>query len=182
MREASGTDLVWIDVETTGLDVARDVVLEVGLVVTNKWGMHLARTRELVHFDINARTLDTGDIDPWVMHTHDKSGLWDECAASNQTLSEADSALASWMDSLGLAEKPVMCGSSVQFDREFTRAYMPSVFSRFHYRNMDVSTLRTVAGWMDREFDRREPKHRVWDDLDQSIAEYQEFLKMANFS
>lgn len=179
--------IAWIDVETTGLDEEKHALLEIGIIVTNGDLAEIGRESWLVDCFIS-RPEELAD--EYVRKMHEKNGLWDSWyrAKANGLLQEraiACSMIKGWLLSLGLEEnQAVVAGSTVGFDRRFIRKHLVnpvgSLDEFFHYRSIDVSTLKEI---MRRErpdvFDSRPEglkNHRVLDDLDDSIAEYKHYL------
>ena len=135
-------NLIWIDLEMTGLDPDRDRIIEMALVVTDaQLGRRVAGPVLAIHQ--SDATLDA--MDTWNQGTHGRSGLIDRVKAS--TIDEA-SAEAQVIDFLkryvGKSTSP-MCGNSICQDRRFLARTMPKLETFFHYRNLDVSTLKELA-------------------------------------
>lgn len=185
--------MVWVDTETTGLSSITDYLLEVGITITGPALVPLATASTLV--GPGSATVEKiermrNEAMPFVRGMHDKSGLWDDLmiAAREDRLPnvrEAENLLLGWLTyKIGTpTPKPPMCGSSVQFDREWLTSWMPDLASHFHYRNIDVSTTKEQARrWNRPLFDRvegeggdiyvhRQVKHRVVPDLEDTLAE-----------
>jgi oligoribonuclease len=134
--------LIWIDLEMSGLNPETDKVLEVAIVVTDSDLTTVAEAPVLVLHQSDAVL---AAMDNWNKSTHGKSGLLERVKAS--LLDEA-AAEAKMMEFLGQHVPPgasPMCGNSVHQDRRFLARYMPSLEAYFHYRNLDVSTLKELA-------------------------------------
>jgi len=153
--------LLWVDVETTGLNPHGDRLLEVALLLTDE---HL---RELAHIRvvIGWRGLDMAELDPFVVKMHETSGLWVEVERSNLCVRQAEDQLVEWIERHG-ATGLYMAGSGVHFDRRWLRAHMPRVVKRFHYRNFDLTTLRYFFG-----SEKTAPAHRALTDLEQNVED-----------
>lgn len=171
-------NLAWLDLETTGLRPNEDAILELGVVITNKDLDIVAEISAVVE---PSRNTSITEIDPEVAAMHTKSGLWHECLAGSDRLSfeAACLMLYRFIREHDAAGSP-MCGSTISFDRGFLKVQAPELLSVFHYRNIDVSTLKNV---MEMHFSscepyvpKKEPTHRVIDDLHDSIEEYQHYL------
>jgi oligoribonuclease len=168
--------LAWVDIETTGLDPLNDLILEVGVLITDENLAEIAATSLVVGypgFDARSMAID------YVKEMHDKSGLWEDVAASETPLGPVSKALAYWLDYARGAGLP-MAGSSIHFDRQFLAHRMPEFEALFHYRNIDVSTVKELCRlwrpdlFAGRPFAGREAPakpHRVLDDLRDSVAE-----------
>ena len=136
------TNLVWIDMEMTGLDPDNDRVIEVALVVTDKDLNVIAEGPVLVVHQPDA-VLDA--MDNWNKGTHGKSGLIDKVKASLLTESDVEDAMIHFMKQYVPARSSPMCGNSICQDRRFLARWMPKLEAYFHYRNLDVSTLKELA-------------------------------------
>ena len=178
----NATNLVWIDMEMSGLDPDKERILEVALVVTDKDLNVLAEAPVLVVHQPDA-VLDA--MDSWNKGTHGKSGLIDKVKAS--TLSEADveTQLLAFMQQYVPERTSPMSGNSICQDRRFLARSMPKLEAYFHYRNLDVSTLKELAGrWRPglKEGFQKANSHTALADIRESIEElkyYREhFIRM----
>ena len=167
----TASNLIWIDLEMTGLDTVNDRIIEVATIVTDKYLNEIA---EGPVFAI-AQSQETMDaMDEWNTRTHLESGLTARVLASAVSIEEAEQAtlafLASWVDK---GASP-MCGNSVCQDRRFMAREMPALESYFHYRNLDVSTLKILAQQWAPDVAAgfsKESTHRALEDIRDSIAE-----------
>jgi len=134
--------LIWIDMEMTGLSPETDRIIEVALVVTdqdlNVQGQGPVR---VVHQD--DEILDA--MDSWNKGTHGRSGLIDKVKASLLNEAQVEDEMLRFLVDLVPANASPMCGNSVCQDRRFLARYMPRLEAHFHYRNLDVSTLKELA-------------------------------------
>ena len=165
------THLVWIDMEMSGLDPDSDSVLEVALIVTDK-DLNLVETGPVLVVHQRDEVLDA--MDSWNKGTHGKSGLIDKVKAS--TLSEADveaQVIEFMKQHVGERISP-MCGNSICQDRRFLARHMPKLEAYFHYRNLDVSTLKELAArWRPDLKDgfKKANSHTALADIQESIEE-----------
>lgn len=136
------SNLVWIDMEMSGLDPDNDRILEVALVVTDKDLNLLAEGPVLVVHQTDA-VLD--GMDNWNKGTHGKSGLIDKVKASSLDEAEVEARMIEFMKQHVSARSSPMCGNSICQDRRFLARHMPKLEAYFHYRNMDVSTFKELA-------------------------------------
>jgi len=134
--------LVWIDMEMSGLDPDTDRVLEVALVVTDKDLNLLAEGPVLVVHQPDA-VLDA--MDSWNKGTHGRSGLIDKVKASTLDEAEVEARMITFMQAYVPARTSPMCGNSICQDRRFLARHLPRLEAYFHYRNLDVSTLKELA-------------------------------------
>lgn len=138
----SDQNLVWIDLEMTGLYPDRDRIIEIAVVVTDP---QLTLRVEGPVFAIHQSDAVLDGMDAWNKGTHGKSGLTERVRAS--TIEEADAeaqTIAFLKQYIGERGSP-MCGNSICQDRRFLANYMPKLEAFFHYRNLDVSTLKELA-------------------------------------
>ncbi len=136
------TNLIWIDLEMTGLDTQADTIIEIATVVTDKYLSEIAQGPVVA---IHQSTTVMDAMDEWNTRHHGRSGLTARVLASEQTASEAEQAtvefLREWVDR---GASP-MCGNSICQDRRFLAREMPQLEDYFHYRNLDVSTLKILG-------------------------------------
>ena len=134
--------LIWIDLEMTGLDTDRDGILEIATVVTDGDLNVLATGPE---FAI-AHPLSTLDgMDEWNRNQHGNSGLWRRVLEQGVPLAEAETRTLEFLHEWVPAGASPMCGNSICQDRRFLHRLMPSLERHFHYRNLDVSTVKELA-------------------------------------
>jgi oligoribonuclease len=174
--------LIWIDMEMSGLQPDTDRVLEIALVVTDNQLNTVAEAPVLV---IHQSDAVLEGMDSWNKSTHSKSGLIDK--VKNSTLSEQEAEatmLAFLMLHVPTGVSP-MCGNSICQDRRFLARYLPKLESYFHYRNLDVSTLKELAKRWKPEIAKnfcKNSKHEALSDIYDSITEmkhYREFFIVA---
>ena len=134
--------LVWVDMEMSGLDPLTNRILEVAVVVTTSDLCLVAEAPVLVIHQTDAH-LDA--MDDWNKGTHGRSGLIDRVKASVLTEEGAEAQLLAFLAEHVPAGKSPLCGNSVHQDRRFMNRYMPAFEAFFHYRNLDVSTLKELC-------------------------------------
>ena len=135
-------NLIWIDMEMSGLSPDNDRVLEVAIVITDSQLNVVAEGPvKVVHQpdDVFER------MDSWNKSTHKKSGLIDRSKASTQNEAEVEAELVAFLAQYSPASGSPMCGNSICQDRRFLANHMPKLEAFFHYRNLDVSTLKELA-------------------------------------
>jgi oligoribonuclease len=165
------TNLIWIDLEMTGLDTASDAIIEIATVVTDR---HLNELAEGPVFAIHQPRSVMDAMDDWNTRQHAESGLTGRVLESEITARRAELAtldfLTSWVDP---GASP-MCGNSICQDRRFLAREMPELERFFHYRNLDVSTLKILARHWAPDVAAgftKESSHRALADIRDSIAE-----------
>jgi oligoribonuclease len=184
------TNLVWIDVETTGLTHGVDVLLEVGMIVTDEWGDRRGPMKSwLINDPLYARRIkavrscEDDSKDAFVRDMHLKSGLWHDLAALDGfTIEEAEDDIVHWLNDHEVAGLP-MVGSSVHYDRAMMNHWIPRAHDEFHYRNIDISTLKELCERLNPEIfakfkaqESAEAAHRVLPDIIESIGEYKFYV------
>ena len=135
-------NLVWLDMEMTGLEPDTDRIIEVAMIVTD---MHLNVLAEAPVFVIHQSDETLDKMDAWNKGTHGRSGLIDRVKASNVTEAQAEEELIKFMKQWVPKGKAPMCGNTIGQDRRFMVRYMPKLEAYFHYRNIDVSTLKELG-------------------------------------
>lgn len=134
--------LIWIDMEMSGLKPDEDRIIEVALVVTDSQLNTVAEAPVLVVHQEDG-VLD--GMDSWNKSTHAKSGLIDKVKASMLVDAEVENAMLSFLQQYVPERESPMCGNSICQDRRFLARWMPRLEAYFHYRNLDVSTLKELA-------------------------------------
>jgi len=169
--------LIWIDLEMTGLDTIGDSILEIATVVTDKQLNILAEGPELAIAHPLAR-LEL--MDEWNRTQHSKSGLWHRVLDSKVTMAQAEALTVEFLSHWVPAGKSPMCGNSICQDRRFLARWMPRLEAHFHYRNLDVSTLKELVRRWKPELMKgflKEGKHEALADILESIEELKFYRK-----
>ena len=136
------SNLIWIDLEMTGLYPDRDRIIELAVVVTDA---QIGTRIEGPVFAIHQSDAALDAMDAWNKGTHGKSGLIDRVKASEIDEAHAQAQVIEWLAQYVKAGKSPMCGNSICQDRRFLANHMPALEAFFHYRNLDVSTLKELA-------------------------------------
>jgi oligoribonuclease len=166
-------ELLWLDLEMTGLDSNYHDIVEIATVITDAHLEVIAKGPDLVVHAHEGRLERMGD---YVHEMHQRSGLLDEIRASELTLAEAEEQTLSFIDShLPQDYRPPMCGNSIGTDRRFLEVQMPKLENRCHYRVVDVSSIKELAWrWYPKAMKQAPSKleaHRARGDILESIAE-----------
>ena len=173
----SDLNLVWLDCEMTGLNPEHDRIIEIAVVVTNA---NLDIRVEGPVFAIHQSDEVLGRMDAWNKGTHGRSGLIDRVKASTVTEAEAEAALLAFLKTYVAKGVAPMCGNSIGQDRRFLVRYMPRLERFFHYRNVDVSTLKELAKrWKPEAYTsfKKAQKHTALADVHESIDELAHYRK-----
>ena len=168
---ASDQNLIWIDLEMTGLSPFTDRIIEIAVVVTDPT---LAIRIEGPVFAIHQTDAVLDGMDNWNKGTHGKSGLIDRVRASTVDEAAAEAAVIDWLKAYVPKGKSPMCGNSICQDRRFLAKDMAKLEDFFHYRNLDVSTLKELAKrWRPglAEGFKKSGKHEALADIYESIEE-----------
>lgn len=169
------TNLIWIDLEMTGLDPDTDVIIEMATIVTDSELNTLAEGPVIAihHSDeVLAR------MDEWNTRQHGGSGLTQRVRESQVSMAEAEAQTIAFLEQWVPKGKSPICGNSICQDRRFLYRHMSALEGYFHYRNLDVSTLKILAGlWAPEVRDslKKGGSHLALDDIRDSIAELQHY-------
>ncbi|WP_199540342.1 oligoribonuclease [Paraburkholderia kururiensis] len=173
----SDMNLIWLDMEMTGLDPDNDRIIEVAVVVTNST---LDKMVEGPVLAIHQSDETLGKMDEWNRNTHGRSGLTDRVRASTVDEASATEELIAFLSQYVPPGKSPMCGNSICQDRRFMARWMPDLERFFHYRNLDVSTLKELCRrWQPaiyKGFQKR-AMHTALADIHESIDELQYYRK-----
>lgn len=168
---ANANNLIWIDMEMTGLDPEKERIIEIATIVTDS-ELHVLAEGPVFAIHQSAELLQ--QMDSWNTKQHNGSGLVQRVQASSITEAEAEAATLNFLRQYVPAGKSPMCGNSIHQDRRFLYRYMPKLEQYFHYRLLDVSTLKELAlRWAPHVYAglQKESKHLALDDIHDSIAE-----------
>ena len=171
------THLIWIDLEMTGLDTQNDHIIEIATVITTP-GLETVSEGPVIAIH-QPDSVITG-MDEWNTVTHGESGLIERVRESTYTHAEAEQETLAFLEDFVPAGFSPMCGNSICQDRRFLARWMPELEEFFHYRNLDVSTLKELARrWAPDvcEGFTKESSHLAMDDIKDSIAELQYYRK-----
>jgi len=170
----AGNDvLVWMDMEMTGLDAAKERIIEIATILTDGQLTEIAVGPELI---IHQPDEILAGMDDWNKKHHGGSGLIERVKASTITDGDAEAqTLAFIKEHVGAKDRPVLAGNSIHQDRRFIRRYMPRLDARLHYRMVDVSTVKELARRWYPQATAKQPQkndsHRALDDIRESIDE-----------
>ncbi|NEV60922.1 oligoribonuclease [Thiorhodococcus minor] len=167
----SESNLIWIDLEMTGLDPFRDRILEIATVITDS---HLQLVAEGPVIAIRQEEEILAGMDEWNREHHGCSGLIERASSSLYSESDAEAATLEFVSKHVPDGASPLCGNSICQDRRFLARWMPKLEAYCHYRNLDVSTLKILAQrWAPKVAAgfKKESKHQALDDIRESIEE-----------
>lgn len=167
----SDQNLVWIDCEMTGLDPEKERLLEIAVIVT---GPHLTPRIEGPVLVIHQSDELLNLMDNWNKGTHGKSGLIDKVKASTTSEADAEEQILAFLKKYVPKSASPLCGNTISQDRRFLVKFMPKLESFFHYRNLDVSTLKELSRrWKPEVYAsfKKQQKHTALADVHESIDE-----------
>ena len=167
--------LIWIDLEMTGLDTQKDTIIEIATIITDS---ELNILAEGPVFAIKTTDSLLNSMDDWTKTQHGQSGLVDRIRRSTVTLAQAESETIAFLSKYVEAGRSPMCGNSICQDRRFLARQMPQLERFFHYRNLDVSSVKELAyRWRPdilASFEKR-GSHLALDDIRDSIRELRHY-------
>jgi oligoribonuclease len=171
----SENNLIWVDMEMTGLFPDTDRIIEVAVVITDP---HLTIRVEGPVFAIHQSDATLDGMDAWNKGTHGRSGLIEKVKASTVTEEDAQAQLLAFLAQYVHKGKAPMCGNTIGQDRRFLARYMPKLEAFFHYRNVDVSTFKELAKrWQPEVCSafKKHQKHTALADVHESIDELEHY-------
>lgn len=167
--------LVWMDLEMTGLDVERHTIVEIATIVTDSELEVVAEGPNLVIAQPEEALAQMGEV---VVAMHTRSGLLERIRSSTVSLAEAEARTLEFVRQHCEAGVAPLCGNSIHQDRRFLERHMPALHDHFHYRNVDVTSIKEVVrrwyGGRIPPFEKGE-QHRALDDILESIGELRHY-------
>ncbi|MDH5357918.1 MAG: oligoribonuclease [Gammaproteobacteria bacterium] len=174
----SKKNLVWIDLEMTGLDTNNDYIIEIATIVTDG-ELNILAEGPMIAIHQNDSILEA--MDEWNTRQHGKSGLTKRVRESTINEAEAEQQTLDFLKQYVPAGVSPMCGNSICQDRRFMARIMPELEAYFHYRNLDVSSLKELARrWapkVEKSF-KKKSSHLAMDDIKDSIRELQHYREL----
>ena len=167
----NANNLIWLDMEMTGLNPEGDRIIELAMVVTDS---ELALVAESPSWVVHQSDATLAAMDEWNQKTHGRSGLIDKVRASTQDEATVELAALEFVKKYASKGHSPMCGNSIGQDRRFMVRYMPTLEAFFHYRNLDVSTLKELCKRWQPDIYRgfkKKGRHTALADIHESIEE-----------
>ena len=170
--------LIWLDLEMTGLDVRKDKIIEIAAIITDK---NLEIVSKGISLVIMQDKYLMDNMDAWNTNQHKKSGLYEKVLNSQISCLDAENMILKFLKKYLKRGISPMCGNSIYQDRIFLRKYMPKLENFFHYRNIDVSTIKElIKYWKPHYYDMLKKKndHTALTDIKESIKELKFYKKI----
>ena len=173
----SDNNLIWVDLEMTGLDPEKERIIEIATIITDSDLNVIAEGPNIAIHQSN-ELLDS--MDEWNVNQHTSSGLIDAVRTSIISDKEAELETLDFISKYVPSGKSPMCGNTVSHDRRFLNKYMPELENYFHYRHIDVSSVKElIVRWMNQaQSYQKNSNHRASDDIKDSINEIKHYKKL----
>ncbi|XP_014469112.1 PREDICTED: probable oligoribonuclease isoform X2 [Dinoponera quadriceps] len=178
LRRMAFYNIIWMDLEMTGLDIEKDHILEIACIITDKT---LRIISEELNIVIHQPDIILRNMNEWCMEHHKISGLVDDCRSSTISLKEAELKVLKFLEKYVPKGKCPLAGNTIYMDRLFLYKYMPLVHEYLHFRIIDVSSVKELYRRWDPSIHAAAPtkklKHRALDDIKESIDELAHYKK-----
>ncbi len=166
--------LVWIDLETTGLSIKKDKIIEIAVLITDTQ-LNLLDEKGYVAF-VNITDKDIALMDDIVKEMHTKNGVIDMCKKSSFTIEDIDKGAVEYISKFVQKNEAPLCGNNIAFDRSFIEYNMPLLVDYLHYRNIDVTTIKQLSQiWRNDVCKKTDSTHEAMDDIKESIEELRHY-------
>ena len=170
MSKQTIKNLVWLDLEMTGLDLRKDKIIQVAVIVTDTQ-LNILDEKGFVKY-IHIEQEDVEGMEDIVKEMHTKNGVIEKCLKSEVTLEGVDKEVVKYISQyIGPKESP-LCGNGIGTDRAFIKLHMPLLQEYIHYRDLDVTTLKQLSNlWVGNQYIKETDTHDALDDIRESIGE-----------
>jgi len=162
--------LVWIDLETTGLELKKDKIIEIAVLITDK-DLNLLDSKGYTGY-VGITEDDISLMRAFVKDMHTSNGLIEICKKSKLSLEDIDKQATEYISKFVKEKEAPICGNNIAFDRSFINYNMPLLSNYLHYRNIDVSTVKQLSMiWKGDKYKKKDGRHEALDDIKKSIEE-----------
>lgn len=162
--------LVWIDLETTGLSLKKDKIIEIGILVTDTQ-LNLLDDSGYVGY-VKITEEDVSQMNDIVKEMHTKNGLIEKCKKSLLTVKDIDKGAVEYITKFVQRKEAPLCGNNIAFDRSFIEYNMPLLTDYIHYRNIDVTSIKQLSKiWRNDIYIKKDSTHEALDDIKESVEE-----------
>ncbi|CAL4324718.1 oligoribonuclease [Buchnera aphidicola] len=171
MSKKNKKNLIWIDLEMTGLCYKKNKILEIAVIVTD---YNLNILDESIVIPIHQPSKEIKKMNDWNKKTHSKTGLINRVKKSKYNEKTAEKKIILFLQNITVIKKSPLCGNTVWKDREFLKRYMPKLESYLHYRNLDISTIQELyERWNNNKQKKfyKKNQHSALEDIQESINE-----------
>ncbi|CAL4325046.1 Oligoribonuclease [Buchnera aphidicola (Chaitophorus populicola)] len=171
-------NLIWVDLEMTGLCHLKNRILEIAVIITDS-NLNILKTGPVISIYQPKKILER--MNNWNKRVHNKNGLIQKVVYSEYNEKKTEIEILQFLKKWVPVNQSPICGNTVWKDREFLKKYMPKLESYFHYRNIDVSTIKELCSrWYQNSFKKfnKINKHSALDDIQESILELQYYRKI----
>ncbi|MBW0454417.1 MAG: oligoribonuclease [Candidatus Kinetoplastibacterium crithidii] len=177
MKNLKDDRLVWVDMEMSGLDLYKERILEIAVLITDH-NLDIISKGPVLVIKQNNNILDA--MDKWNTSVHNRSGLVDKVKKSELNENEAEIIILDFLKKYVIANTSPLCGNTIHQDRNFMKLYMPNLENFFHYRNIDVSSIKEVVHrWYPSTKFKfiKQNKHEALADIYESVEELKFYKK-----
>ena len=172
----SSERLVWIDLEMTGLDPVENKIIEIATIVTDGDLNIISEGPNLI---IHQPEEELDKMDDWNVRHHTSNGLIEQVRSSETSIEDAEAETLAFLQEHCLDNQPPLCGNTIGQDRRFLRRYMPALHEFFHYRSVDVTTVKILMDlWYQAPRYHKGDGHRALDDIRMSIEELKHYRRI----
>lgn len=172
----SSERLVWIDLEMTGLDPVENKIIEIATIVTDGELNIIAEGPNLI---IHQSEEELDKMDEWNVRHHTANGLIEQVRSSETSLEDAETETLAFLQEHCFENQSPLCGNTIGQDRRFLRRYMPTLHEFFHYRSVDVTTVKILLDiWYQAPQYHKGDGHRALDDIRMSIEELKHYRRI----
>jgi len=176
MKNLDDNNLIWMDLEMTGLNLEKDEIIQIAAIVTDQ-DLNILDEKELsIYIHIDEEKIKK--MDDFVLNMHTKNGVLRKCKKSLTTVSQAEETTIQYLSQFVKPYSSPLCGNSIYMDKMLIQKYLPLLNKFLHYRLIDVSTIKLLYRyWKEKEYSKIENSHEALSDIKESIEELKYYRK-----